>query len=202
MQSLRHIFFSLLETSCSGHELFISLYFKVFDQLYKLCFHEYQCSGQSTFLNNLFNSKQFEDETWPGKRQTFLEEVIFNLTNIIFSESCFMKNSRVLLIFIAPNTFLSLDSIICYHKLTSVFSKSSLLQNKTKSLISQCRPKYNYLFLSQERLSGRSDVTSDKVNFRPDIRQNIFLKKIRISRVYEALKTIRRYFTLINVKLR
>ena len=28
-----------------------------------------------------------------------------------------------------------------------------------------------YIFLSTDRLSGRSDVTSDKVNFRPDIRK-------------------------------
>ena len=30
------------------------------------------------------------------------------------------------------------------------------------------------LFLSSDRLSSRNDVTLDKVNFTPDIRQNIF----------------------------
>ena len=34
----------------------------------------------------------------------------------------------------------------------------------------------NITFLTSGRLSGRNDVTSEKVNFRPDIRQ-IFLKK-------------------------
>ena len=31
------------------------------------------------------------------------------------------------------------------------------------------------MFLSPDRLSGRNDVTLDDVNFRPDIRQNVFL---------------------------
>ena len=34
-------------------------------------------------------------------------------------------------------------------------------------------------FLSPDRLPGESDITSDKVNFRPDIKQKPFLKKIR-----------------------
>ena len=37
----------------------------------------------------------------------------------------------------------------------------------------------NLIFLSPDRLSGRNDVTSDKVNFRAAIRQNLFLKKMR-----------------------
>ena len=37
-------------------------------------------------------------------------------------------------------------------------------------------PKYNF-FLSPERLFSRNDIKSDKVNFRPDIRQHFFLKK-------------------------
>ena len=35
----------------------------------------------------------------------------------------------------------------------------------------------NIDFLSPDRLSGRNDVTSDKVNFRLDIRLNFFFKK-------------------------
>ena len=35
----------------------------------------------------------------------------------------------------------------------------------------------NIIFLSPKRLSGRNDKTSDKVNFRPNMRQNIFLAK-------------------------
>ena len=38
-----------------------------------------------------------------------------------------------------------------------------------------------YFFLSPDRFSGKNDVTSDKVHFRPDIRQNFFLKKIKKS---------------------
>ena len=37
------------------------------------------------------------------------------------------------------------------------------------------RPQYN--FLKPDRLSGRNDVTSSKMNFRPDIRQNLFSQK-------------------------
>ena len=50
------------------------------------------------------------------------------------------------------------------------------------------RPEYN--FLRPEKLSSRNDVMSDKVNFRPDIRKNLFLKKIRTSEVCFALKVI------------
>ena len=35
-----------------------------------------------------------------------------------------------------------------------------------------------------------NDVTSEKMNFRPDITQNLFCYKIRISRVCVAYKTI------------
>ena len=35
----------------------------------------------------------------------------------------------------------------------------------------------NITFLSPGRLSGRNDVTLDKVNFKQDIRQNFFLEK-------------------------
>ena len=35
----------------------------------------------------------------------------------------------------------------------------------------------NVIFLSSDLLSGRNDVTSDKVNFRPGIRQNFFSEK-------------------------
>ena len=34
-------------------------------------------------------------------------------------------------------------------------------------------------FLGPDRMPGESYVTSDKVNFRPDIKQKLFLKKIR-----------------------
>ena len=37
-------------------------------------------------------------------------------------------------------------------------------------------PEYN-LFLSPDRLPGRNDVTLDKLNFRADIRQNLFFEK-------------------------
>ena len=44
-------------------------------------------------------------------------------------------------------------------------------------------------FVSPDRLSGGNVVTSDKVNFRPDIRQSFsFLKKLRTSRVCVTLK--------------
>ena len=59
-----------------------------------------------------------------------------------------------------------------------------------------------YIFLSPDRLSGRNDVTSDKVNFRLDIKQKIFLRKIKTSKVCVALKTIWSYCTLINIKLK
>ena len=35
----------------------------------------------------------------------------------------------------------------------------------------------NIIFLSPVSLSGRKDVTSDNVNFRPDIKQNFYWKK-------------------------
>ena len=60
----------------------------------------------------------------------------------------------------------------------------------------------NIIFLSPERLSGRNDVTSDKVNFRLNIRQNVVLKKIRASRVCVAVKIIWSHCALINIKLR
>ena len=75
-----------------------------------------------------------------------------------------------------------------------------VLFNCSNYLVShKFRPKYS--FLSPDGLSGRNDVTLDKVNFRPDIRQSFFWKKIRTSRVLVALKTIWRYCTLINIKL-
>ena len=45
----------------------------------------------------------------------------------------------------------------------------------------------NIIFLSPGKLSERNDVTSDKVNFRPVIRENFILKKIRTSRVCVCL---------------
>ena len=51
---------------------------------------------------------------------------------------------------------------------------------------------YNYrpeiILLSPGRLFGINDVTSGMVNFRPDIKENFFLKKIRASRVCVVLK--------------
>ena len=63
---------------------------------------------------------------------------------------------------------------------------------------------YIYIYiLSPDRSSVRSDVASDKINFRPDIRQNFFfLKKMRTSKVCVALKTICSSCTLTNIKLR
>ena len=61
---------------------------------------------------------------------------------------------------------------------------------------------WTWFFLRPDRLSSRKYVTSDNVSFRPDIRQNLFLKKIRSSRVCVALKTIWGYYILINIKLR
>ena len=49
------------------------------------------------------------------------------------------------------------------------------------SVIIRCE--YNF-FVCPGRLTSRYDVTSDKVNFRPDIRQNFSLRKIRTSSVY------------------
>lgn len=37
----------------------------------------------------------------------------------------------------------------------------------------------NLIFLRPDRLTSRNDVTSNNVSFRPDIRQNLFLKKFR-----------------------
>ena len=51
------------------------------------------------------------------------------------------------------------------------------------------KPEYNF-FKSPDRLTGKNNVASDKVNFRLDIRETIFLKEIRTSRVCVALKTI------------
>ena len=52
-------------------------------------------------------------------------------------------------------------------------------------------------------MSGRNDVTSEKVNLRPDIRLNVFFKKnIRTSKVFVVLKTIWSYRALINIKFR
>ena len=56
----------------------------------------------------------------------------------------------------------------------------------------------NNFLLRPAKFSGWNDVTSDKVKFRPDIRQNFFWKKNRTSRVYVALKTIWSYCTLIS----
>ena len=50
-------------------------------------------------------------------------------------------------------------------------------------------------------MSGGNDVTLDRVNFRPAIKQNIFLKKISTPRVCVALKAIWSYCILINIKL-
>ena len=58
------------------------------------------------------------------------------------------------------------------------------------------RDEYN--FSNLDRWFGRNNVTLDDVDFRAGIRQN-FLKKIRISRVCVALKTIWSYCTLINI---
>ena len=58
-------------------------------------------------------------------------------------------------------------------------------------------------FESPDRLPDRNDdVTLDKVNFRSDIRQKLFLKEIRTGRICVALKIIWSYCTLINIKLR
>ena len=59
-----------------------------------------------------------------------------------------------------------------------------------------------YIFLSPDRLSVTNYATSGKVDFRPDMRQNVSLKKIRTSKICVALKTIWNYCTLINIKLR
>ena len=49
---------------------------------------------------------------------------------------------------------------------------------------------YIYIYLSPDRLAGRSDAASDKVNFRPDIRQNFFLEKNEDIKSCVALTTI------------
>ena len=61
--------------------------------------------------------------------------------------------------------------------MTSSISDVSKSKNRLKS-----KPEYNF-FKRPDRLSGRSDVTADKVDFRLDIRQIFFFKKIRSSRV-------------------
>ena len=53
-------------------------------------------------------------------------------------------------------------------------------------------------FLNPDRFSGRN-VMSDKANFRLGSRQNVFLKKIRTSRICVALKKFLSYCTLINI---
>ena len=39
------------------------------------------------------------------------------------------------------------------------------------------KPEYIYIFLGTGRFSISNDVTPDKVNYRPDIRQNFFFEK-------------------------
>ena len=57
-----------------------------------------------------------------------------------------------------------------------------------------CFASQNKFFKSPDRLSGRNDVTSDKLSIRPDIRQFflfVFEKiRTRTPRVCVALKTI------------
>ena len=45
-------------------------------------------------------------------------------------------------------------------------------ENKKKERKSDTWISLNAIFLRQDKLSGRNDVTSNKVNFRPDTRQN------------------------------
>ena len=40
------------------------------------------------------------------------------------------------------------------------------------------------IFLSPDKLSGRNDVTSNKVSFRKDIRQNFFVENHDIKSLY------------------
>ena len=42
------------------------------------------------------------------------------------------------------------------------------------------------IFLSPNKLSGRNDVTSNKVNFRKDIRQNFFVENQDIKSLYDC----------------
>ena len=58
-----------------------------------------------------------------------------------------------------------------YQYIKELFQKSSL----------------NIFLLSPDRLSVRNDVTPDKLNFRPDIEQNLFLNEFSTSRVCMAL---------------
>ena len=63
------------------------------------------------------------------------------------------------------------------------------------------RPEYSFFKPGQIVRSKRRYVGQGE-HFRLDIRQNLFLKKIRTSRVCVALKKIWSYCTLINIKLR
>ena len=47
-------------------------------------------------------------------------------------------------------------------------------ENKKKERKSDTWISLNAIFLRQDKLSGRNVVTSNKVNFRPDTRQNFF----------------------------
>ena len=85
----------------------------------------------------------------------------------------------------------------CWTKITSSLLKP---QNFERTKLYQAWI-YIYIFLSLDRLFGRNNVTSDKANVKPDIRQD-FSKKILTSRVCVSHKTIWSYFTLINIKLR
>ena len=63
-------------------------------------------------------------------------------------------------------------------------------ENKKKERKSDTWISLNAIFLRQDKLSGRNDVTSNKVNFRPDTRQNFFLEHqllIMTSKVCVAL---------------
>ena len=85
-----------------------------------------------------------------------------------------------------------LDNYFCRFFITH--QKSYLLQRRIY------KPEYIF-FKSPDRLSGRNNVTSNKGNFWPDIRQNCH-KKIRISKVYMArYKAIWSYCNVINIKL-
>ena len=55
---------------------------------------------------------------------------------------------------------------------------------------------------SSDRLLGRNDISPNKENFRPDTRQNFFLKKRRTSRACVPLKTICSSSTLISITFR
>ena len=63
----------------------------------------------------------------------------------------------------------------------------------------------NIFFQTPDRMSGRNNVTPDKANFMPDIRQNVFqtLRLLfRTSKLFVVLKAMLSYYTLINIKLR